>query len=81
MSDSYDDYDVKCQMMAAAAEDFEKFWTTKDGERIRYQDMTQSHLENAFNMLERHRKKEGLYPLQWVAFEALQKEIERRKCC
>ena len=79
MSDSYDDYEVKCQMMAAAAAEREKYWITKDEERIRYRDMTQSHLENAFNMLERQRKKEGLYPLQWVAFEALQKEIERRR--
>jgi len=91
MSDSYDDAECKgyflelVEMQEKDAEngtfetkELEEFWITKDGERIRYRDLTQSHLENAFNMLLRKRKEGELTRLQYVAFEALKKEIKRR---
>jgi len=33
--------------------DYTEYWETRDGELIRYADMTDSHLINAHNMIER----------------------------
>ena len=89
MSDSYDDTECKGYFLelmelqeketenaASDVKELEEFWITKDGKRIRYRDMPQSHLENALNML--RRKEEELTQMQYVAFEALKKEMKRR---
>ncbi len=34
--------------------DYTKYWETRDGDLIRYEDMTDNHLINAHNMIERN---------------------------
>ena len=51
MSDSYDDYEAKMQLVERAWEDREaraNVWTTKDGKEIPVRDMEDSHLLNAY---------------------------------
>lgn len=78
MSDSYDDYCIRCELADSVAEDLKSYWTTKNGERIRYQEMTDEHLLNTIKMLEKQRQSDGLTKYQWICFEALKNEMERR---
>lgn len=78
MSDSYDDYCIQCELAESVAEDLKSVWITKKGERIKYSEMTTEHLLNTYNMLEKQRQSNGLTSHQWICFEALKNEKERR---
>lgn len=70
--------------------DIEYEWQTKDGRIIPYKEMTTSHLENTYNMLERmmcdfqnkcHDIDDYYDPPTWVevAMDAIAKELGRRE--
>lgn len=69
--------------------DFKEFWETKEKELIKYSDMTDKHLINAYNMVSDKLIRfinhcmsvnEEQEPPQWVqnAFYAMQKELIKR---
>lgn len=69
--------------------DYNYEWQTKDGKIIPYYQMTTTHLENTWNMLERMccdfvnrcaNRNEELDPPEWVeiAMEAIERELCRR---
>ena len=49
-------------------------WVTADGKRMKIEDMSDSHIKSAVNMLERKGSKELFMPLIWE----LKKELKRR---
>lgn len=70
--------------------DIEYEWQTKDGRIIPYKEMTTSHLENTYNMLEKmlcsfqnkcHDIDDYYDPPEWVevAMNAIAKELGRRE--
>ena len=70
--------------------DYTHFWITRDGTEIAYKDMTTTHLENTYNMLEKmmcsfqnkcHDIDDYYEPPEWVevAMDAIAKELGRRE--
>ena len=78
MSEHYDDYDAKMQLLAHSLEDREaranfrtEVWTTKEGREIDIVDMKDSHLFNAY----RHSQYQPLFrEMVLRLFEARMKE-------
>lgn len=71
-------------------DDFLDYWETRDGRLIKYTDMTDTHLINSYNMMERlvcdflnrcanRNEEQDLPDCAKLKIEALEKEIKRRK--
>ena len=70
-----DEYDADAIYMIKKAEAERGVWTTKDGQRIHIQDMTDSHIRNTLNMLIRNNDFD--INIAWI--EVLSKELKRRE--
>ena len=51
--------DLHLELWLRMREAKEIIWTTKDGKQIPIQEMSDEHLVNAINMLERHKEEEA----------------------
>lgn len=69
------EYDANDIYMIRKAEAERGVWTTKDGQRIHIQDMTDSHIRNTLNMLIRNND----FDINAAWIEVLSKELNRRE--
>ena len=54
------------------------YWTTKEGEKIPYNELTDSHIQNIVNLFVKAAERDNTIPETWNKFHNIMDEVERR---